>query len=143
MTAKDTFNKLLEHAAQLEEPFAVTGVAHAAANEERPHGRFRQESHGHIVGKIAACGDAVHFANLVGPDSVDFFPEKRRQRNQIVHVARARQVILIALEFVLPVGAELQWASQKELRDSRARAAKRRAALAFKKDRSRLRNWLE
>src|SRR5467141_5432666 len=34
----------LEHAAELEEPFAVAGVADAAADEERAQGRLGQEA---------------------------------------------------------------------------------------------------
>ncbi len=34
----------LEHAAELEKPLAVAGVAHAAADEERAHGGFGQEA---------------------------------------------------------------------------------------------------
>src|SRR5215472_10656497 len=123
----------LEHAAELEEPFAVTGVAQAAADKERAYGGFRQESQRYIVGKVAASSYPVHFANFVGTYRVHLLAHKRRQREQIANKAGSDQVILIALKFVIAVGAEAQRPSQEKLRDSGVRCAKRRAAFAFHK----------
>src|SRR6266852_5975754 len=80
----------LEHAAQLEKPFAAAGVADAAADEEGAKGRFRQKSRGNVIGKLGAGGYAVHFSDLVGANGVDLFPTKRREGEQVVHVARAK-----------------------------------------------------
>src|SRR5258708_38463829 len=42
--------------AQLEEPFAVAGVADAAVDKERAEGGFGQEALGKIVGELGAGG---------------------------------------------------------------------------------------
>src|SRR5260370_2898612 len=83
-------NNLLEHAAELEEPCAVAGVAQAAADKERAQGRFRQKSCGNIVGEIGAGGYAVHFSDLVGSDGVDFFSEKRRKSKHVTQKSPAK-----------------------------------------------------
>src|SRR5260370_10798356 len=82
-------NNLLEHAAELEEPFAVAGVAHAAADKERAQGRFRQKSCGNIVAEIGAGGYAVHLSDLVGSDGVDFFSAKSRNTNHVTQKSLA------------------------------------------------------
>ena len=79
----------LEHAAELEKPFAVAGVAHAATDEERAHGGFCQQARGHIVRKIAVGRHAVHLANFVRSNGVDFLSDKGREREQIMDKARA------------------------------------------------------
>ncbi len=65
----------------------MAGVADAATDEERAQGGFRQEARGHIVGELGAGGHAVHFAELVGPDGVDFFANEWRQRKEVTQVA--------------------------------------------------------
>src|SRR5215469_397604 len=134
---------ILEHAAELEKPFAVAGVAQAAADEERAHGSFRQEARGHIVREIAIAGDPVHLANFVGPNGVNFLSYKGRQREQIMHKAGAEQIILVALEFVIAVCAEAKRASQEKLQDSGTLCAKRRAAFGFRKERDGPGHWPE
>src|SRR5229473_2214217 len=80
---------ILEHAAQLEEPFSVAGVADAAADEEGAERGFGQEAGGNIVGELGAGGYAVHLSDFVSADGVDFFSEKWRQGEQVVHVSGA------------------------------------------------------
>src|SRR5215469_16527536 len=99
---------VLEHSSELEEPFAVARVTQAAADKERAYGGFRQESQGHIVGKVAASSYPVHFANLVGTNGVHLLANKGRQREQVVDKAGSEQIILIALKFVITVGAQAQ-----------------------------------
>src|SRR5215471_3826362 len=123
--AKSSARWRLEHAAELEEPFAVAGVAHTAADEERAHGRFCQETQSYIVGKVAAGRYAVHFANLVGTNGVHLLANKGRQREQVVDKAGSEQIILIALKFVITVGAQAQRPSEEKLRDSGVHCAKR------------------
>jgi len=92
----------LEDPPKLEKPFAVAGVADAAADEERAHGGFCQESCRHIVRKVAIGGYAIHLANFIGANRVDFFPKKRREREQIMHVARADQIDLVTVNSFWP-----------------------------------------
>src|SRR5258708_3070707 len=70
MTLNGLFGNLLEHAPQLEKPFAVAGIADAAADEERAQGRFRQEAGGHVVRELAGVGCAIHLAELVCSDRI-------------------------------------------------------------------------
>ena len=103
----------------------MAGVAHAAADEERTHGGFRQKSRSHVIGQVGVGGHAIHLANFIGSHGVDFFASERRKREQVVHKARAEQIVLVALKFVIAVGAEAQRSSQEKLRDSRTLCAKR------------------
>ena len=60
-----------------------------------------------------------------------------------MHVARADQIELVTVEFVLAVGAQAQRPSQKELRDPCAHRTKRRASFGLEKHRGGVRDWLE
>src|SRR5438477_2919713 len=75
--------EILEHAAQLKEPFAVAGVADAAADKEWADGCFGQEACGNVVGEVAAGGYGVHFPDFVGSDGVNLLAQKWRKDQQI------------------------------------------------------------
>src|SRR5438093_965884 len=58
----------LEHAAELEKPFAVAGVAYAAADKEGSQGRFCQEACSNIVREVTAGGQTIHLSDLISSD---------------------------------------------------------------------------
>ena len=65
----------------------MAGVADAATDEERAQRGLGQQARGHVVRELAAGGHAVHFAELVGPDGVDFFANEWWQRKEVTQVA--------------------------------------------------------
>src|SRR5260370_13738920 len=73
----------LEHAAELEEPFAMAGVADAAADEEGAERGFGQEACGNVIGEIAAFGYAVHFSDLVGSDGINLLAQTGTKDQQV------------------------------------------------------------
>ena len=81
---------MLEHAAELEKPFAMAGVADAAADKEGTYGGFRQKAYGDIVGELGASGNTIHFSDFVGADGVDFFPEKWRKSQHVMQESGAQ-----------------------------------------------------
>src|SRR5712664_404935 len=87
MTVNGLFGNLLEHAPQLEKPFAVAGVADAATDKEWSQGRLRQQAGSHVVRELAGVCCAIHLAELVGSDRIDLFAHKRRQRKKVMQVA--------------------------------------------------------
>src|SRR5260370_25973614 len=80
----------LEHAAELEEPFAVTGVADAAADEEGAERGFGQEACGNVIGEVAAGSPAIHFSDVVGSAAINLLAQKGRKDQQVTQKSRAQ-----------------------------------------------------
>src|SRR5579863_8993257 len=121
----------------------MAGVADASAEEDRPEHGFRKHAGDAIGRELALVCRAVHFCGLERTDGVDFLSEKWRQREQIAQISRPEQVVLIAIQFILAVRAEFLRAAQEKLRQPRVGPAKRRAAIARDKERSRSRYRLK
>ena len=63
--ARDRAPAALEHPPELEEPFVMPGVAHAAAHEKRPDDRLCQDAGGNVIREFAFVRRAVHFCEFV------------------------------------------------------------------------------
>src|SRR6266851_2939472 len=83
-------NNLLEHAAELEEPFAMAGVADAAADKEGAQRRLGQEACGNIVGELAASGYTIHFSDFVGADGINLLAQEGRKDQQVPQKSPAK-----------------------------------------------------
>ena len=73
----------LEHAAELEKPFAVAGVAYAAADKEGSQGRFCQEACSNIVREVTAGGQTIHLSDLISSDGIDLLAQKGGEDQQV------------------------------------------------------------
>ena len=96
----------LKHVPQLKKPFRMPRVAHAPANKQRPNRRFRQETNRRIVRKLAGIRSVVHLSELVSSNHIHIFSHERRQRQNVVQIAGAEIVVLIAEELIRPVRAQ-------------------------------------
>src|SRR5579859_3022654 len=125
-----------EHAPELEEPFVMPGVAHAAADKERPDDRLGQHTRGDIIRDFAFVWRAVHLCHFVRPNYKNSFPDQRRQNPQVMQITCPEQVVLISLQLIQSIRAERQRPAQKELRNARVGKSKSRSSLAVHEHRT-------
>src|SRR5690242_20539896 len=93
----------------------MAGIAHAGADDKRTEGSLSEDAASDVARKRRLHGESVHFGGFDAGDGVDFFAEERRQSEQVVQVAGAEKIVLIAVEFVGAVRAETQRSAEKEL----------------------------
>src|SRR5271157_1120372 len=97
---------VLEDAAELEEPFVVTGIANAAANKDRAEGCFADESSDDVGGEPGhGIGIAIDFAELAPAREINLLADERRKCEDLVEIAAPREEILVAEQFVQSIGA--------------------------------------
>src|SRR5208282_1761506 len=91
----------LEDAAELEEPFVVTGIANAAANEDRAEGGFTDESPDDVGGELGhGVGIAIDFAKFAPAREIDLLADECRKREDLMEIAAPREEILVAEQLV-------------------------------------------
>ena len=93
----------------------MAAVTIAAADDERAEGGLGEDAGGDVVWKSGLQWVTVHFSGFIAADCVDLFSEKRRQGEEVVQIADAEEVILIAVKFVGAVSAETKWTAQEKL----------------------------
>jgi len=105
----------LEDAAELEEPFVVTGIANAAANEYRAEGCFPDESPDDVGGEPRhRVGIAIDFAKFAPAREIDLLADKRRKGEDLVEIAAPREEILVAEQLIQAIGAQLVGTAEKK-----------------------------
>src|ERR1700675_3039456 len=108
----------------------MSGIANAPANKQRPDGRLREKSDGHIVREVALVRGAEHSAELVRSDHIYVPANERRQRKYIVQVTDSREIVFVSEKLVGSVGAEPPRPTEKELWRADMRRIERRSALS-------------
>src|SRR5208283_2062672 len=120
----------LEDAAELEEPFVVTGIANAAANEDRAEGGFPDESPDDVGGEPRhRVGIAIDFAKFAPAREIDLLADECRKREDLMEIAAPREEILVAEQLVQAIGAQLVGPAEKKGR-RRAHVAKTKGRAA-------------
>src|SRR5438046_8493790 len=76
--------------AELEKPFAVAGVAYAAADKEGSQGRFCQEACSNIVREVTAGGQTIHLSDLISSDGIDLLAQKGGEDQQVTQKSGAK-----------------------------------------------------
>jgi len=126
----------LKNASQLEKPFAVAGVADAAANQDGTKRGLGEKSQSAVTGEARSNGTAVHFADFASGVEVHLFSHERGQGEDLVKIADAAQEILVAEQLVEAVGAETPGPAEEELRCAGAVGPERGAAARDQEDES-------
>ena len=107
-----------KHPAKLEKPFAMSAIADASSEYQRSHRGLGQNAEGDIIGKLAGAGEAIHLAELVTSDGIDFLSRQRWQGPQIVQISGPEEIELVAEKFVGAISAEPVRAAKEKLRES-------------------------
>src|ERR1700758_4006019 len=120
----------LKHVPQFKKPFRMSRISHAPPNKQRPYGRLRQKTNRHVVRKLAGIRRVVHLSKLIRPNHVHILSYKWRQRQNVVQIAGAEIVVLIAEELVRSVSAQARRPSQEKLGYANIIRAERSASLS-------------
>jgi hypothetical protein len=81
----------------------VSGIAHTATDEKRPHKGFCDKSGRNIVWKLAFINVAIHFAEVIVGDGIHLLAYERWQGEDIAQVPSSKHIELISTQFVDPV----------------------------------------
>src|SRR5690349_14834156 len=108
----------------------MAAVADAAAHEEGAECGLRKHAGSEVVGEFALVDRAIHFCDFVGADGINLLAEKGRDRGDLVHVAAAEQIVLVAEELVDAVSAKPRRSTEEKLRHAGVAGASGAAAFA-------------
>src|SRR5207245_11187035 len=123
---------------------ARPGNAQATADHPRTKLRVRQHTSVYIVRKSALQREAVHLGEFVRFDCIDLLAKERRQSKEVMQIAEAEKVVLVAIELIRAVSAQPQRPAQEKLRNRTGIArTKCRATLGGHENRSRPGDWLK
>jgi hypothetical protein len=61
---------------------------------------------GNIIGKLAFIGDAIHFAEFIYADRIYLLAHERRQRENVMQIARPKCAVLAPEKLIQSVGAQ-------------------------------------
>ena len=113
----------------------MASIADAAANEDGTESSFGDESPDDVGGEPGRRKwITIHFAEFARPGEIDLFADERREGEDLVEIAAAREQILVAEQFVEAVRTQLVGPAKKKRRGgTKVAKAKGRAAAGGEK----------
>src|SRR5262249_2988961 len=114
------------HSPQLKKPFAMTAVSHASANKKRSERGLCHDSKLDVAREFAfRQRKRIHLSRLDRSNRIHVLSQERGERNQLMQIPYAKQIVLIAEQLVRAVRAQMRRTSQKILRKSPGVCAER------------------
>jgi len=94
----------------------MSAVANASAKDQRSNRGLGQDAESEIIRESAGVGKAIHLAELIACDGIDFLSRQSGQGQQVVQISSAEEVKLIAKKFVCAISTEAVRAAEEKLR---------------------------